>query len=291
MKLIVCGSSNSGMPSFPQWDRTVLEYTYDQVDYLSLHSYYFNHGSDADFLASFMDMDQFIDTVIATADYVKSKKRGKKDIMLSFDEWNIWYPNDSGDHPWQQAPALLENQYSLLDALVLGGLACSLINHASRVKIACLAQLVNVIAPIFTQKGGAAIRQTIFYPFMQVSRYGRGTALRAQVEAPEVATDKYGAVKGIYTSAVHDEENGELAVFALNLGKEDLSTAFDLRSFGKASVIEHTVLRGDKLDAVNTFDHPDAVVPVQAPVNAGESGSFELTLPALSWNLVRFKIK
>ena len=107
--------------------------------------------------------------------------------MLSFDEWNVWYRTrrtraDRVKEGWPIAPPILEEIYTMEDALAFGGACISLLNHADRVKAACLAQLVNVIAPIMTETGGPAWRQTIFHPFAQMSRLGRGQVLRARVE-------------------------------------------------------------------------------------------------------------
>ena len=147
----------------------------------------------ADFLASPDLMDMFIDEVVAIADAVAARRRSTKRIMLSFDEWNVWYRTrrtraDRVKEGWPIAPPILEEIYTMEDALAFGGACISLLNHADRVKAACLAQLVNVIAPIMTETGGPAWRQTIFYPFAQMSRLGRGRVLRAQVEC-----ETYGA--------------------------------------------------------------------------------------------------
>ncbi|MDQ2798714.1 MAG: alpha-N-arabinofuranosidase, partial [Armatimonadota bacterium] len=176
IELVVCGSSGSGMPTFPAWEATVLEHTYEHVEYISMHTYYGNRDGDlGNYLARSLDMDNFIRTVVATCDYVKSKKRGKKDINISFDEWNVWYHSDAADaamERWQIAPSQLEDIYTFEDALVVGLMLITLLRHADRVKIACLAQLVNVIAPIMTASGGPAWRQSIFYPFLHASLYG-----------------------------------------------------------------------------------------------------------------------
>lgn len=291
IELVACGSASTLQKTYPEWDRKVMEYTYGHIDYLSLHRYYENEGNDLDFLASFVDMNRFIDTVAGTADYVKAEKRGSKTINLSFDEWNVWYQKKQSQHDWQEAPEILEDRYSLLDALVFSGMGMTLVNHADRVKIACLAQLVNVIAPIFTEKGGRTVRQTIFYPFKYLSLYGRGTALKPVVASPTVKT-KYGDTPLLYTSVVHQEENGELAVFCLNIGRqEDLLLDLELRSFGKLSMLEHVCLDGDDPGAVNTFDRPDRVAPRKMEVLKGVSDRFEIAIPKLSWNVLRFKIE
>ena len=169
LELVVCGSSNWSMPTFGTWERVVLEHTYDDIDFISGHSYYQERNGDrGSFLASAVDMDAFIETVIATADSVKAALRSERTIDISFDEWNVWYSdrfNESGKitdvNTWPYAPRLLEDQYSVTDAVVVGSLLICLLKHADRVKAACLAQLVNVIAPIMTEPGGPAWRQTI----------------------------------------------------------------------------------------------------------------------------------
>ena len=288
VQLVVCGSAGRDMPTFPEWDRKVIEYTYDNADYLSMHRYYENQGNDLDFLASFVDMDQFIHTLIATADYVKAEKRGKKDFNFSFDEWNVWYQSQDKPHGWMEAPPILEDNYSLLDALVFAGLGMTLVNHADRVKIACLAQLVNVIAPISTQKGGKAIRQTIFYPFRYLSEYGRGMVLQPVVRTPKAET-KYGETPLLYTTAVRGDDE-TVTVFCLNIGGEEMQADIDLASFGELAMTEHLCLDGSDLNAKNTFENPDCVVPRAIDPVKGEFGECSVVLPKQSWNMLRFRV-
>ena len=162
IELAACGSSGRTMPTFGAWEDTVLEHTFDHVEFVSLHTYLNNYADDAAaFLASPDLMDNFIEEVVAIADAVAARRRSPKRIMLSFDEWNVWYRTrrdrkgrvKSG---WPVAPEILEEAYDMLDALTFGGAVISLLNHADRVKAACLAQLVNVIAPIMTETGGSA---------------------------------------------------------------------------------------------------------------------------------------
>jgi alpha-N-arabinofuranosidase len=290
IELVVCGSASTLQKTYPEWDRIVLEYTYDKVDYLSLHRYYENEGNDADFLASFVDMDRFINTIAGTADYVKALKRSNKTMNLSFDEWNVWYQQKQTPHGYCEAPSILEDRYTLLDALVFSGMGMTLINHADRVKIACLAQLVNVIAPIFTEKNGRVIKQSIFYPFKYLSLYGRGTVLKPLVVTPTKET-RYGDTPLILTSVVLNEKEQEITVFCLNSDmKEDFLLNFDLRSFEKVSMIEHICLCGES-GKINTFDEPDAVKPKNLPIVNGTFDSCEITVPKLSFNVLRFKIE
>lgn len=291
VELVACGSSTSLMDTYPEWDRIVLEHTYDQVDYISLHRYYENLGNDTDFLASFVDMDRFIKSVAATADYVKSLKRSAKTMQLSFDEWNVWYQKKQIRFDWEEAPPILEDQYSLLDALVFGGMGIALINNSDRVRIACLAQLVNVIAPIITQKGGAVIRQSTYYPFRDISKYGRGVSLSPVVTAPTIETG-YGDAPVLTTALVNNEEEEAITVFCLNIDKDTTHQLdLDLRSFGAVSMIMRQELSGPDMNAKNTFDHPDRIKPVLLATDPGASERCSLAIKPRSWNVIRFSYK
>lgn len=289
--LVICGSATSLLPTYPEWDRIVLEHTYEAVDYLSLHRYYENLGNDQDFLASFLDMEYFIKTICATADYVKALKRSKKTMFLSFDEWNVWYQQHQKHHDWLEAPEILEDRYSLLDALVFGGLAISLLNNTHRVKIACLAQLINAIAPIFTEKGGRVIKQSTYFPFRDISKYGRGTVLKPVVLTPTLET-KYGNAPKLHTSIVYNESLREINVFCLNIdSQEDMLVSLDLRSFEHVTMTEHICLTGPDLHAVNTFDAPDLVAPIRLKTIQGDIDICDVVMPKLSWNVIRFQCK
>ncbi|MBY0202919.1 MULTISPECIES: alpha-N-arabinofuranosidase [Paenibacillus] len=296
IELVACGSSNLGMPSFPDWEATVLDHTYDHVEYLSLHQYYGNPEDDTPtFLARSLEMDRFIDTVKATCDYIKAKKRSKKTMYLSFDEWNVWYhshENDSKMDAWQIAPPQLEDIYNHEDALLVGCMLISMLKHADRVKMACLAQLVNVIAPIMTETGGASWRQTIFYPFMHASVYGRGTALVPLIQSPKYDTKEITDVPYLEGIAVHNEEQGEVTVFAVNRHlQESLPLEVDLRSFGKCTLIEHIVLEADDLKAVNTAAQPNNVVPHNRGGAVVSDTLITASLAKASWNVIRLKVQ
>ena len=294
VECVACGSSNSSMPTFGEWERIMLEESYDTTDYVSLHSYYGNRDDNTpDFLASSVDMDRFIRSVIATCDYVKTIKRTDKTINLSFDEWNVWYHSNEADKKLEksiQHPHQLEDIYNFEDALLVGSMLITLLRHADRVKIACLAQLVNVIAPIMTSDTGAW-RQTIFYPYMHASTMGRGTVLNTAVKV-DTYESKYGDAPYIDAVAVDDEENGDLTLFAVNKDlKNDYSIDMDVRQFEGYEVTEHILLTGDDLKAVNTEEHPDTVAPVLCSNSKIEDGKLVSLLPARSWNVIRLSRK
>lgn len=295
IEVVACGSSSIGMPTFGHWESTVLDLAYDAVDYMSLHTYYGNRDADMkSFLASALGMDSFIHTVVSICDYTRAVKKGKKDIMLSFDEWNVWFHSNDADaamKKWQVAPPLLEDCYDMADALVVGTMLNSLLRNADRVKVACLAQLVNVIAPIMTQNGGEAWRQTIYWPYLQASRYGRGTSLRAAVDSPKYDSKQFSDVPMLDTSAVYDEETGMVTVFAVNRALADeLETAIDLRAFPNAGLDMHSTLHHPDLSAGNTYAAPDTVMPRVGFGGTMEGGIFTVRLPAASWNVLRFKV-
>jgi alpha-N-arabinofuranosidase len=266
IEVVACGSSGRSMETFPEWERVVLEHCYENVDYISLHQYYGNRENNYEaYLAESVGMERFIREVVSTCDFVKAKKRGKKDIMLSFDEWNVWFHSNSADSEiprWQVAPPMLQDHYDMTDALVVGTMLNALIRSADRVKVACLAQLVNVIAPIMTRNGGPAWRQTIYWPFLHASCFGRGISLGTLVESPRYDASNHADVPWLDSSAVLDEENGQVTLFCVNRHpKQAMDVKFDLKGVGDPQLLEHIVLRHDDLGAVNTEQSPDNVSP------------------------------
>ena len=291
IELVVCGSSGSGMPTFGQWEATVLDHCYDHVDYISLHTYYNDHAHDPEtFLANNLDMDRFITDVANICDYVKAKKHSNKTVNLSFDEWNVWYHSNEQDQKlqrWTQAPHQLEDVYDFQDALLVGSMLITLLRHADRVKIACLAQLVNVIAPIMTSDTGCW-RQTTYYPYWLTCKYGRGTVLQTQVACPTYANKRFGQVPCVDCVTIYNDEAEELVVLAVNKDlQEDITVEMDLRQFSEYSLIEHITLHDEDLYAVNTESEPDRIVPSRDGESAIADGKLTAVLKHKSWNLIR----
>ena len=304
IELAACGSSGRNMPTFGAWERTVLEHCFDHVEYISLHTYLNNYAGDVPaFLASPDLMDRFIEEVVAIADSVAAGRRSGKRIMLSFDEWNVWYRTrrDRADRTlpgWPIAPSILEEVYTMADALAFGGACIALLNHADRVKVACLAQLVNVIAPIMTEDGGPAWRQTIFYPFAQMSHFGRGHVLRAEIDSPEYEAtyfdprgeqDLYFPVTAPYLklAAVADTAGG-VTLFALNRHlTEAMPVTVRLDGFAAKSIRAARTLHHPDLDAANTRDAPDTVRPARMEGASIAGDTLRAMLPPASWNVVR----
>jgi alpha-N-arabinofuranosidase len=293
IELVACGSSGRGMGTFGAWERIVLEHTFDHVEYVSIHTYYGNaNGDTASYLAKPDEMAEFIEEVVATADHVAALKRSRKHLMLSFDEWNVWFHSHDDRRrrdikDWDVAPPILEDEYTLEDALVVGGMLITLLNHADRVKIGCLAQVVNVIAPIMTAPGGPAWRQTIFWPLAQASRHGRGTVLRALVDSPRYDCKERPGSPTLALSAVASADGG-LTLFAVNRSlTEPLALSVDARGCGELAPLDWQVLRHEDRLATNSQAAPERVKPAAATGLKADGGRIEAVLPAASWNVLR----
>jgi alpha-L-arabinofuranosidase len=299
VELVVCGSSNAQMPTFGEWERVVLTHTYDAVDYISCHAYYEEENGDlGSFLASAVDMDHFIESVVATADHVKAVNGSGKTINISFDEWNVWYRQRfenvdkiEGIDTWPEAPRLLEDIYSVADAVVFGSLMISLLKHANRVTSASLAQLVNVIAPIMTEPGGIAWRQTTFFPFALTSRLATGNALSVRLESDSYSTARYGAVALVDAVATHNAAGNEAAVFLVNRSQtEAIEVSVDISPLGDAHLLSAQGIWDRDVTAKNTLDDPERVGLTDNTTAVISGGTLTLTLPPVSWTAVALSV-
>jgi len=278
-----------------EWDREVLEQCYDYVDGLSLHRYFGNtretNGDTAKYLAMNLSMERQIAETAAVCDYVQGRKRSAKKLWLSFDEWNVWYRTTSGDAvdgKRQEAPHLLEEVYNLEDALLVGGLINSLLRNSDRVKVACLAQLVNVIAPIVTNSNGL-LRQTIFYPYSWALQFARGAAVNLLVESPQYEVPGMDHLPYVDVAATYNAESKDFSVFVLN---RDLSKAREVEFLWEGSapsrVVESQILTGDDLKAFNSFEAPQRVTPrpFEKPSRSGMRTRFEV--PPRSYSIIQW---
>lgn len=295
IELVLCGSSGSKMPTFGDWEFTVLEHAYEQVDFLSLHLYWENFENDLpNYLAKSVEMDHFIKDVVSICDAVKAKKGSDKKINLSFDEWNVWYHSKDADakrEPWDIAPPLLEDIYNFEDALLVGLGLITLLNNADRVKIACLAQLVNVIAPIMTVKDDEVWKQPTFYPFMQASNYGRGKVLTVQSESPTYDSKEFKDVPFVESTVIMNEEEQEVVIFAVNRSEKDaMPLDISLDDFEGLSVIEATELADYDPKLTTEENHEAMAIKNNDSFNV-ENTSVSGEIKPLSWNMVRLSYK
>ena len=301
LQLIACGSSNTFMPTYLVWDREVLEECYDQVDGISLHNYYGNTppltgNSAARFLAMNLDMERQILEIAAVCDYVQGMRRSPKRLWLSFDEWNVWYrarggPFANGNRTF--APKLLEEVYNLEDALLIGGFLNTLLRQSDRVRVGCLAQIINVIAPLVTNET-SVLRQSIYYPYAWALQYARGRVLDLWVESETypIAADGLQAdfarndqVPFVDVAATINTQNGEACVLMLNRDLEsDRELVLEWRDSTPTSVLGCETLTGPDLKAFNTFEQPMRVAPrALEPPRAAARMVFKL--PARSYTV------
>ncbi|ADV65920.1 alpha-N-arabinofuranosidase [Deinococcus maricopensis] len=294
IKTIACGSSATSMPGYPDWDLTVLDRAYDHIDYFSMHHYAANpyptisntEGLPRDtdsYLASSILFEEHADTLAAAIRVAKAKNRSKKDVHLCWDEWNVWYRAKGGDGEWSEAPHILEEQYNLEDALVVATWLNTFLRKADVVKIACIAQIVNVIAPIMTNRDGL-FKQTIFYPLTLFSNHARGYALDALVQAPLQETSRYGDVPQLDASASYDPTTGEGAVFLVNRSQtEPLTVSVCWEDVAPGAITRAWQMAGEDPLAANSFEQPDNVVAYELTAPRVDGRGVTVTLPPLSF--------
>ena len=258
IELVVCGSCGIGLPTYLEWDRQVLEHLGEQVDYISLHRYVGNPQNDTlDYLAVTNSIDRQIEEMDATCRFVQAKQHTRKRPYLCFDEWNVWYKNQQADGEGKQAPHLIEEVYNLEDALVVAGFLNSFIRHADVVKIANLAQIVNVIAPILT-RGNEMLIQSIFYPFEMFSKRRAGISLQTIVNGPVYTGQTNGQVPYVDTSAILDGDR--LHLFAVNRGlTESAPIHLQLADRSILALENAELLTGPDAKSANSYEQPHLV--------------------------------
>ena len=281
IKTIACGSSTRLLPTYLEWDRKVLEHCWDSIDYLSVHRYSSNHRDDTrSFLAEGVVIDQTLDEYRGLLAYVRGRKRDTHDVRLCFDEWNVWYRERSDDGGWQEAPHLLEERYNLEDALVCAQYLHAFVRNADIVSIACIAQIVNVIAPILTRADGLLL-QTIYWPFKLLRDAVSGDALRVAVRAPELSTTRRGDVPVLDAAATCDDASRTATVSLVNRDPDAEVEVTVLFGDASAAVTSSLVLTGD-VKARNEWDTPAAIRPRPIDVGTDDAGGLRLTLPKAS---------
>jgi alpha-N-arabinofuranosidase len=287
VQLVLCGSSTPTMPTFPEWDRVVLETAWEKVDYLALHDYATNYEDDTNsFLALSARFEAYLDDVAGLLRFVKAKLRSKHDVYLSWDEWNVWYKDRSGQGGWKEAPPLSEEVYNLEDALVVAQWMNVFLRRCNILKIACLAQVVNTISPL-TVKGDQLLRQTTFYPFVMISNNAAGVSIDPLVKAPQYDTKAFSAMPLLDVSATYDEENNRGAVFIVNRSQtESIVTDINWHGAAPSKANSITQISGNDPKAINSFENPNTIVPQQVSPEAIENGKLTVKLPPLSFTTI-----
>ena len=288
-KTIIAGSNSYYSPTFPEWDKTVLNIAYKYIDYLSIHIYFtypdILNKNYTEFFGCYKDFEKYIQKSIEIINVINENKKEKKDVYLSLDEWNVWHalPNEKqhgdgltyGNH-------LLENHYDYADSLVFTALLLTILNNVNYIKIACLAQLVNVIAPILTEKNGSLVKQTIYYPFSLLANSIKDFySLNVDGDIPTFMTKKYGKAEGLIKNVSFDEKTSSYVISLLNLTDEEFNINF---TFNQSLLLnKEVVLANHDFNDLNTFKHPNNVVPVTKIINKSVGDSFNYSLPKYSF--------
>lgn len=298
IKLCACGSSVFSLSTFGTWDIEVMRHLFSDVEYLSIHMYFSNRDKDLPkYLSVPEQLDRRIESAVAICDAVAAEKKSTKKIMIALDEWNVWYRGQISCAPediWQYGRAQNEEIYDMSDVLVVGGALLSMLDHADRLKIACLAQSVNVISPIMTIPGGGCWKQTIFYPFRETSRYGRGMVLRPVIDSPAYKVKGFCTenITFLRSTVVWRQEENELTVFAINRADEMMDFTAHLEKFECLELIAASEIHHVSVEAVNSPEN-EAVHPADIPEARCSLTADTLTaqLKPLSWNMFRIKVK
>ena len=312
IELVVCGSSSDTMKTFPEWEREVLDLTYDSVDYISMHKYWSNSENrpadeiengkynTTNYLTNSIGLQKYISDVESTINFIKSKKRSKKDVKISFDEYQPWYHSIEfmNEHlnadlkDWPKAHPILEDQYNLLDCLLVGTVLNTFINNSHIVKIACMAQLVNVIPAISTVKNGISWRQSVYYPLYFASLYGRGESLQLKINSPKYSSDIADDVNYVDASAVINEEEKTLSFFIINRSEEEsVDLDFDINNLPIIKIIDQQIINHTNIYASNTINKPNEIVPKKTNIATFQNENLMAKIPRLSYLFILLKIK
>jgi alpha-N-arabinofuranosidase len=286
IKLILAGSSSNDMPTYPAWDRTILEHCYDHIDVLSMHYYAMNGVNDTpSFLALAIDFEAYIETLASTIRYVKALKRSKKTVKLSWDEWNVWYKarlDSDMDGSWTERPHLIEEVYNLEDALVISQWMNVFLRKCDVLEMACMAQMVNVIAPILTNTNQMLL-QSIYYAFKQHATRAKGVSLDSFVTVATTPTKKFGDVPLLDVASSWDTDTNTGACFIVNRSLDQAITVTISYMDGQAPVrgVHAEAVYGTDPKAHNTFEQPNVITTRTIAVETTAQG-IVLTVPPLS---------
>jgi alpha-N-arabinofuranosidase len=292
IKLIASGSSNFGPGAdWVGWNRTVLERLRNEIDYISLHTYIGNReGNLEKFLAVSRDIDDRIEVVKGQIRAVRVGNPRARPIHIAFDEWNVWYRTITpGWTEYQIAATGLEEKYDFADALAMGMFLNSFIRHADVVKMANLAQLVNVIAPIFTNKEGLYL-QTTYFPLAEYAKQRGNLALDAAVESPQYKPDEGRPLGYLDVSATYDLKSKQVFLNVLNRSeKSDITARIESAAGAPAGPVNVWELNHADLKATHTFGNDKVVRPATrtAAVKAAGNG-FEYTFPKHSLTILKW---
>lgn len=294
ISIIACGSSKSDMKTFPDWDMTVLDQMYEIIDYLSVHQYYGGQNKGSyEFLAQSIDFDNYINTIRSAIQITKQRKHSNHEVYISLDEWGVWakpafsVDQEVAENPWQIAPAISEQIYTMEDSLLFASMMISMLRNADIVKIGCQALLTNISACIMTDAGGECWKQTIYYPFESIAKHGRGIVLNTVSDCETYASNQMNEVPYIDSVEIYNEVKNELIIFAVNRSSEEnIELQLALQDFGSIKEVHHQTLYSDDPKQTNYENHL-AIVPVNRNEYIVEQTTCFLRLDKMSFNTIR----
>ncbi len=298
IKLIACGSCTNevGHKTYGDWDLCVLEETYEYIDYLSLHRYYNyhkdkqlvyeSHDDVTDIPSFFQDLQEYISTITNAINFIKGKKRSSHSVYIAFDEWGVI--TSSSALPGGAKQDYGYATFTLLDAVIYGGLLCTFLNNCDTVKIANQSLLINEGGMISVTADGGAMFQVTANPFRDTALYAKGTSLQAIQDLPTASTNHHGNCPYIISSATYDEKTGLLYVFVANVSLfEDVELLLELRSF-----------RNLRIESIQTLYHEDPYVyndvdfeltPEITYLQRSYNDPCNIIIKRHSWNVIRCK--
>lgn len=282
IKLAASGSSNYGA-DWIGWNRTVLEELHGEIDYIAIHTYINNRADDFErFMAWSQRIDQYIEVTAGLIREVQARAPDRRPVYIAYDEWNVWYRAWTDDG--------LEEVYNFEDALAMGMFFNSFFRHADVVKMANLAQLVNVIAPIMTSEEGLFL-QTTYFPLAKFTEQSGNVALDVFSESPTYRIDERPELGYLDVSATHDPATGEIFLNVLNRSVDrDLTTRVDNQEGRLLPAADVWELNHPDLKATHGFDDDETVRPATREITLDlEDGGFAYTFPAHSLTVLRLR--
>ena len=297
IELVVCGSSMSRNVTFGDWEQEVLRNSYNEADYISLHQYY--DGQDKgtkNFLAQSLDMERYIDLVCSIADLEKKRRHSKKTLNICFDEWGVWSTPDYevqkwvDEHPWQIAPPLGEQIYSMEDALLFASMLMVLLKKCNRVKIGCQSLLTNVSACIMTEKGGQAWVQPIYYPFEMLANNASGKVLDSKFKGEYYNAEDCDNVPIIDNLVTYDAEKKEVAIFIVSRSEKEENLTVDIKEKSIENIIESKLLFSENIKSNNVLNHKEVEPKIANNIKVIDD-EINIKVMPFSFQMIRVKIK
>lgn len=300
IKLIAAGSSNYREGADPDhWNYTILNGLKDVIDYIALHIYVGNPDTNYyNFISTPLVLEQRTKVVKGMIDQVMqtANRLNRDPIRIAWDEYNVWYRARRGNAA--RGKNALEERYNLEDALVIAGFLNAFVRNADIVKMANMAQLVNVIAPIFTNEQGM-FKQTIFYPLQLFANNVYGTSLDVFVDCETYNTNKFflglgetttqqSKVPYLDVSATY--KNDEVVICVLNRNKDQAIKTDILSQNGAfAGNIEVYEINGPDIKSTNDFGKTE-VQTVKKPFVKGTDKTITYSFPPHSFTILKGRI-